>query len=289
MAKKPSHLKEKARYLRAVHGLSTTQIAEQLNVIPRTVTKWVHDIELTPEQRETIKQRKYASPRWTKKKPQEQEQARQLRKEGLSIKQISQQLNVSTSSVVSWVRDIELTDEQKWELKKHIEKNQPLATRALVEKHRDIRRQHQEEGRIKAREGDLLHAQGCMLYWGEGGKGRNSIQFVNSDPVMMRFFMKFLRESLSVPNDEITFHIYCYTNNGLAVEQIEQYWLEVLELPASCKRKTITDPQPKSSQQKSRKLIYGVCKVGVTKTRLVQHIYGAIQEYTGIDKPEWLE
>lgn len=43
--------------------------------------------------------------------------------------------------------------------------------------------------------------------------------------------------------------------------------------------------QPTSSQQKGRKLPYGVCEVSVQSTKAVQHVFGAIQEYSGIDKP----
>lgn len=38
-----------------------------------------------------------------------------------------------------------------------------------------------------ARRRSLGHIAGCMLYWAEGSKSRNSIQFVNSDPAMVRF------------------------------------------------------------------------------------------------------
>lgn len=46
----------------------------------------------------------------------------------------------------------------------------------------------------------------------------------------------------------------------------------------------------KYSQKKRRnKLPYGTCKVVVSRTAIVQHIYGAIQEYAGFDRPEWLD
>jgi len=38
------------------------------------------------------------------------------------------------------------------------------------------------------------------------------------------------------------------------------------------------------------KLPYGVCSIRVRRsTRIVQHIYGAIQEYAGFDEPRWLD
>jgi hypothetical protein len=35
--------------------------------------------------------------------------------------------------------------------------------------------------------------------------------------------------------------------------------------------------------------LYGVCALELHSTRVVQHIYGAIQEYAGFDKPAWLD
>jgi hypothetical protein len=36
-------------------------------------------------------------------------------------------------------------------------------------------------------------------------------------------------------------------------------------------------------------LANGVCTVRVYSTELTQHIYGAIQEYGGFERPEWLD
>jgi len=41
-------------------------------------------------------------------------------------------------------------------------------------------------------------------------------------------------------------------------------------------------------QQKGRKLRYGVCEISISSVQHMQHIYGAIQEYVGIDRPEWV-
>jgi len=37
------------------------------------------------------------------------------------------------------------------------------------------------------------------------------------------------------------------------------------------------------------KLLYGTCDLGVHSTRIVQTIYGSIQEYGGFDRPGWLD
>ena len=46
----------------------------------------------------------------------------------------------------------------------------------------------------------------------------------------------------------------------------------------------------KASLHKRRNMLpYGTCWLTVCSTAIVQHLYGAIQEYGGFDRPEWLD
>jgi transcriptional regulator with XRE-family HTH domain len=104
-------------------------------------------------------------------KARERDEARRLRqKDGLSVKEIAKRLSVSKGSVSLWLRDIQLTDAQlaALEYRHHNHANQRNGSRAVLVKYRELRRQYQEEGRLKARERDPLHIAGCMLYWAEG-------------------------------------------------------------------------------------------------------------------------
>lgn len=225
-------------------------------------------------------------------KPEAKQAARQLRQQqGLSIKEIAAKLGVARSSVSVWVRDIDLTPQQYARLD-HRNKHHPAqrrGSRANKAKHRQQREQYQQEGRIKAREGDLLHSWGCMLYWAEGNKARNMIAFSNSDVDMMRLFIRFLRESLSIANEDIRFRVNCYADTEVRQTQVIQYWCAALDLTHENARTHSFNARPTSSKQTSDKLKWGVCRVEVYSTRAIQHIYGAIQEYIGIDKENWLD
>ena len=71
---------------------------------------------------------------------------------------------------------------------------------------------------------------------------------------------------------------------------IEKYWLESLRLPASSLRKSSINVHSKySAKKRANKLPYGTCELSVDSTRIVQTIYGSIQEYGGFDRPEWLD
>jgi hypothetical protein len=104
---------------------------------------------------------------------------------------------------------------------------------------------------------------------------------------MMRIFMRFLRECCAVADADVRLKINCFLGNGKTLAEIEAWWLERLELPPSCLR-TATVNRPSSASKAIRKpLIHGTARLTVHSTRLVQSIYGAIQEYAGIERPEW--
>jgi hypothetical protein len=72
--------------------------------------------------------------------------------------------------------------------------------------------------------------------------------------------------------------------------EIEQFWLDVAGLPATCLRKSSVNLYSKYSQKKRRnKLPYGTCRITVFRTRIVRAIYGAIQEIGGFTRDAWLE
>ncbi len=203
------------------------------------------------------------------------------------MKQIASRLGVSVGSVHLWTKDIEISPELA---EQNLARARDKASRSWRLKNQARRLAFQAEGRRQARSGEPLHRAGCFLYWAEGAKSRSTVGFANSDVNMVRFFMRFLRESLEVPEEKIRVNFNVYTGNGFSIEQIERYWLNALELDPSCLRSHIVNHFPTSSSgQKRNRLPYGVCFLRVHSTRLVQHIYGAIQEYAGFDEPRWLD
>lgn len=215
-------------------------------------------------------------------------EARRLRADGLPVRQIAAILGVSVSSVSVWTRDIELTAEQR---AANLARAGSVRGAAWRERHRERRRAYQREGRDRARRGEPLHVVGCMLYWAEGAKDRNQAALANGDPAMVEAFMLFLRSCFGLTSDDVTFNLNVYTGNGLTIDEIEQLWMKRLGLPKSCARKHTVNHFPTSSSgRRPNKLPHGVCTLKIKKsTRILQHIYGAIQEYAGIERPEWLD
>jgi transcriptional regulator with XRE-family HTH domain len=219
----------------------------------------------------------------------ERQEARRLRKEeGRSVKELAKLLGVSRSSISLWVRDIELTEEQYMALRRRmggrIDGSRANALLAL-----ERRRAWQESGRQRARRLDALHAAGCMLFWAEGARRRNVIQFVNSDPGMVAFFLRFLRECFDVGDAKVTVSCNLFADHLERQREIEDFWLAELGLTRTNLRQSTVNHYSKYSQKKRQnKLPYGTCRLCVYDTRLTQHLYGAIQEYGGFEREEWL-
>lgn len=223
-------------------------------------------------------------------KSEERLEAQRLRgEEGLAITMIAARLGVSKSSVSRWVRDIALTPEQHAALRTR----NPLYNAQLrgqggrSRSARLERERAQLHGRELARRGDALHAQGCMLYWAEGTKSRNTVQFTNSDADMLELFLRFLRRCYGVRDDRVAFSVNCFTPDPT---EIVRWWLSRLGLPAGCARAaTVNRPSRASRGRRGHVLPHGTARLAVYSTFIVQSIYGAIQEYAGVARPEWLD
>jgi transcriptional regulator with XRE-family HTH domain len=217
--------------------------------------------------------------------------ARELRSQrGLSVKEIARLLAVSQSSVSAWVRDIELTVEQRQALlsrnpafNAQANGSKTRARRALAE-----RLAYQADGRVIASARDPEFVAGCMLFWAEGSRERNAVKFTNSDPEMMSFFMGFLRRHFDVSDEMVSVWCNLFADQDQSRREMEQFWLDTLELPRSSLGKSTVNVYSKySGKFRKNTLPYGTCRVAVYRTRIVQMLYGAIQELAGFDRPHW--
>ena len=230
---------------------------------------------------------------FSKMKTEQPELARTIRRtEGAPIKEIARRVGVAPSSVSVWVRDIELTPAQEKELlRRNPAYNRQLSGTAIQAANRRAERiAYQEAGRQLALQRDSCHVAGCMLYWAEGEKDRNALRFYNSDPEMVRFFVFFLKKYFDLRDEEIKISCSLFTDHLQRQREIEQFWLDVAQLSERSLCKSYVNVYSKHSKKKRiNRLPYGTVRVTVCRTRVVQSIFGSIQEYAGFDRAAWLE
>jgi DeoR/GlpR family transcriptional regulator of sugar metabolism len=84
------------------------------------------------------------------------------------VKELAALLGVSRSTVSLWVRDIELTEEQRMFLRRRMG-GRIDGARVNTVRGLERRRKAQAAGRGRAKGKDPLHMAGCMLYWAVAG------------------------------------------------------------------------------------------------------------------------
>lgn len=71
-----------------------------------------------------------------------------------------------------------------------------------------------------------------MLYWGEGTKYRDQIvDLANSDPVMIKLFLRMLRLIYGVIEDKFRVLLYCYADKD--IDKLKRYWINITGIHAN--------------------------------------------------------
>src|SRR3989344_4053284 len=162
------------------------------------------------------------------------EKAIALRKEGKTYSEILKEVFVAKSTLSEWFRDVGLSVPEQQRL---TEKKLTAAKRGGLAKHRQrierVEQIHKKALRditsISKRELWLI---GVALYWAEGAKEKDlhpgsSVNFNNSDPRMVKVFVKWLIESCNISRERIIFEIYIHENSKNSVDEARRYWSRI--------------------------------------------------------------
>ena len=178
---------------------------------------------------------------------QEKERAIQLRKNGLSYKDILEKVPVAKSSLSAWLQNLPLTPGEKEALKRRKNGNISrgrIRAGAVLHAYRLAREAalHTEAQAVFRRHAkDPIFFAGIALYWAEGSKrNATSFGFINSDPDMILFMVRWLSEYLSIPASAMRARLYIH--KPYASENCERFWHQKTAIPLGNFRKTIYKP-----------------------------------------------
>lgn len=164
-------------------------------------------------------------------KTREKNKAIELRKLGLSYKEILEQILVSKSSLSLWLRSVKLANNQKQGLTKKklagMKRGWEACHKKRVLATEEIKKISEEE--IKKLTRRELWLIGISLYWGEGhkekeGRPGTGVKFSNSDPKMIKIFLKWLFDILQEKREKVYFEIYIHENCKNRLQQVIDYW-----------------------------------------------------------------
>jgi hypothetical protein len=175
------------------------------------------------------------------------DKARELRTQGLSYNEIVARLGVSKSSVSLWVRDVPCPERFRYV---HNERRAE-GLRKYNEARAAGRMAETEAAAAEIKEitdRELLIA-GAIAYWCEGTKSKpyrhaDRVVFMNSDPRLIRFFLRFLKAA-GVERDDLILRV-CIHENADA-EAAQRFWVEVTGVsPSQFRSPTLKRHNPKT-------------------------------------------
>jgi predicted transcriptional regulator len=194
-------------------------------------------------------------PEWTRRpnaKDDLRAKARALREQGLDYNRISAELGVSKSSVSLWVRDLPRPQRLSYE---ECRNRAAEGVRRYWEAERPAREAKREAVRAAAAaqigvltQRELLIA-GAIAYWCEGTKSKpqrqeDRVSFMNGDPRLIRFFLRFL-DAAGVNPAQVCYRVYIHENADIVGAGL--YWLEVTGAdPGQFQRPTLKRHNPQT-------------------------------------------
>lgn len=193
-------------------------------------------------------------------------------KEKLSIKEIADKLGISFWSAYIFMKKNNIQRRKSSEVNYVTNKNKP---------------QFKIKQNLNTSE-EKLKIAGIMLYWAEGTLKGNTLDFTNSNPQMIKIFLKFLREICGVNEERLRVYLYAYSHHKL--EELKTYWNKITEIPLyQFTKPYVRYDNPNLSQ---RKLPYGLIHIRYNDKRLLGTIKFWIDEYLKNNNgqvPKWLK
>jgi len=119
-----------------------------------------------------------------------------------------------------------------------------------------------------------LKITGIMLYWGEGAKTGNGVVFSNSNPEMIKIFMRFLRRVCGISEERLRLQLHAYENHN--VNKLCTYWSDITGIPTNQFQKTYIHKKKPGTYKKISK--YGTVSIRYSDKELLSIILDWIQD-----------
>jgi transposase len=211
-------------------------------------------------------------PEWTRRpraRDEARAAARELRSQGHDYEQIAKQLGVAKGSVSLWVRDLPVPPRLSYE---ECRKRSAQGSQRYWDAERKVReaRRASERATAAAEIGGLDNREvliaGAIAYWCEGSKSKphrriDRVIFINSDPALITFFLKFL-DTAGASREDLVLRLYIHESAD--VEAAEGFWRQLIDVPPSQFRRTVLKRHnPKTVRKNTGAKYYGCLRVDV--------------------------
>jgi len=185
-----------------------------------------------------------------------------LRRRGKSYSKINKELGVPKSTLSNWFSNINWSKSIKVGLTKKANYIAQKRLRLYNKKQKIFWEEWREKARQQARDSfsklksNPLFISGIMIYWGEGdSKPKNPFRLSNTDPRMIKLYVKFLIELLNIPKENIRLGLILYPD--LIENRCINFWSKNTTIHKSQFYKT----QFIQGRHPTKRLSYGICMV----------------------------
>lgn len=230
------------------------------------------------------------APDWTRRpnaKDNLRAKARELRAQGAGYEEIARQLGVAKSSVSLWVRDMPAHPRLSYA---ECRKRAAAGSRRYWETERSVRADRRKSecsaaaawvGQVTDRE--VLIA-GAIAYLCEGSKNKphrraDRVTFINSDPALIMFFLRFL-ETAGISRADLVLRVYIHQNADAEAAQL--FWLKLTGThPDQFRRPTLKRHNPKTLRKNVGEDYHGCLRIDVRRSgQLYRKIEGWVSAVT---------
>jgi len=214
------------------------------------------------------------------------EKAIAFRKTGASIREIAKKLNANKSTVSFWCRDIILSESQLKLLRdRQLSESKKTLSRCAESKR--VRRLEKtgflanlgkkQVGNTNKRD---LFISGLSLYWAEGyKKGNDELGFTNSDPRIIKVFIKWLKEIYKIPVENLIFRLGINQIHYDREKEVIRFWSNVCGVKAEQFTKTSFIHSTAKKIYNNYESHFGTLRVKVRRgTDLRRKILGSIEK-----------
>ena len=166
-------------------------------------------------------------------------QAANLRSQGKTFRQISHQMGLPLSTTHLWTKHIQLSTTQLKTIQRNHQHSFRRGQILAIKKQRQYRQQEKtkylQQGQAligKPTQRELLFI-GASLYWAEGFKKDSRLGFANSDPQMIKLFLKWLLDIFKVPKKDIRLRVGLNQQYIDKAFSITAKWSKMTKIPLS--------------------------------------------------------
>lgn len=167
------------------------------------------------------------------------EEAISLRRQGCSLKDIESRLGIARSTLSGWLRTVELTSQQRVKLDLRW-RNALIDARKKAVAWHNAEKAKRFEIAIKSANMSLslikndictIELALALLYLGEGFKKNYGLGMGNSDPLILKFFLKAISDIYKIDRNKVRYDLHLRADQD--PDEMRKFWSKELGIPQS--------------------------------------------------------